>query len=152
MAKSTQPKTVQPVRVPPHAAAGLDDALTAQPRPLSDERGSSDGAEAGLSVEPEEMATRWLSEATEQGEAIPLPRMASELTLTRGAETDEALMPPNFEYENTLWEQTVDLVTETQGAAAQLRVTPSVKEDGAQVEATPEDDPRPLTERADRRR
>jgi hypothetical protein len=209
MANSHKPKTPKPVRVPPHAAAGLDDEITAQPRPLSEELGASVGGEAGLSLEPEDMATRWLSEATEQGAATPLPLMASELSLTRGAETDEALTPPNFEYENTLWEQTVDLVTETEGAADQLRapvdvqdesdpaepllesdrelrldsgalhefslldrvneagddtIAPDIDSDetghharttprgeyGAQVEPTPEHDPRPLTERGDR--
>jgi hypothetical protein len=208
MANSRKRK-VQPTRVPAHVAAGLDDEITAQPRPLSDELGSADGGEAGLSIEPEDMATRWLSEATEQGGAIPHLRMESDLTLTTGPDTDAALTTPNFEYENTLWEQTVDLTTETMGAAAELRapvalqdesdppepeldddlelqlaspvihefslldrvtesgddtIAPDIDSDetghharttrraeyGAQVEVTPEDDPRPLTDRADR--
>jgi hypothetical protein len=128
MAKSNKHNAPRLVRVPPHPAAGLDPEITAQPRPLSDELGSADGGEAGLSVEPEDMATRWLSEATEQGEAIPHRRMESELAPTMAADSDAALRGPNFEYENTQWEQTVDLTTETRGAAAELRA-PVAEED-----------------------
>lgn len=134
MANTSKMNMPQPVRVPPHAAAGLDEPLTAQPRPPSDELGSADGGDAGLSVEPEDMGTRWLSEATEQGEAVPHTRLESELSLTAGADTDAALMPPNFAYENTVWEQTVDLMTETQGAAEQLRGPVAVKDESDPAE------------------
>jgi hypothetical protein len=138
MANSTKQHMPEPVRVPPHAASGLDDEITAQPRPLSEELGSSPGGEAGLSLEPEEMGARWLSEAIEQGEATPRNRLESELTLTTGPDTDEVLTPPNFEYENTLWEQTVDLVTETQGAADQLRAPAAIEQESDPSEREPD--------------
>jgi hypothetical protein len=50
------------------------------------------------------------------------------------------LRPPNFEFENTLWEQTVDVMQQTQGASDQLRA-PSVVEDST--------DPRELQEEAE---
>ncbi len=80
------------------------------------------------------MATRWLSEATEQGQAVPRSRLDSELSLTSGPDTDEAMMPPNFAYENTAWEQTVGLMVETKGAADQLR-GPAAVEDEDEHEA-----------------
>jgi hypothetical protein len=129
MSNTSKSKRPKPVRVPPHAAAGLDDELTAQPRPPSDELGSAVGGEAGLSLEPEDMGTRWLSQATEQGEAVPRTRLESELTLTTGPDTDAVLMPPNFAHENTVWEQTVDLMEETKGAADQLRGPMELEDD-----------------------
>jgi hypothetical protein len=140
MANPQQKTPSQPriVRLPPEPAQGLDDEFTAQPRPLSDELGSADGGEAGLSVEPEDMGARWLSEATEQGEAVPHTRLESELTLTTGPDTDDVLTPPNFEYENTLWEQTVDLMTETQGAADQLRGPAAIEDESDPSEREPE--------------
>jgi hypothetical protein len=127
--KKTKAARPQPVRVPARRAAGLDEELTAQPRPLSDELGESDGGQAGLSVDPENLGVRFLSEATEQGEALPHPRMESELSPATGPDSDAVLTPPNFEHENTLWEQTVDLVTQTQNAADQLRGSPLITDD-----------------------
>jgi hypothetical protein len=117
----------QPVRVPP-GPSDLESEITAQPRQLSDEVGLSDGGQGGLSVDPEDLGVRFLSEATEQGEALTHPMMDSELSLIGGPGSDEVLTPPNFERENTLWEQTVDLVTQTENAAAQLRA-PGVFDD-----------------------
>lgn len=127
--KKTKAARARPVRVPPERAAGLDEDLTAQPRPLSDELGESDGGQAGLSVDPENLAVRFLSEATEQGDTLPHTLMESELGPTTGLDSDAVLTPPNFEHENTLWEQTVDLMTQTRNAADQLRGPPVVTDD-----------------------
>jgi hypothetical protein len=132
--KKTKASLPRPVRVPPKRAAGLDDELTAQPRPLSDELGESDGGQAGLSVDPEDLAVRFLSEATEQGDTLPHTLMESELGPTTGLDSDAVLTPPNFEHENTLWEQTVDLMTQTRNAADQLRGPPVVTDDDDALE------------------
>jgi hypothetical protein len=132
--KQTKAARPQPTRVPPQRAAGLDDELTAQPRPLSDELGEADGGQAGLSVDPENLAVRFLSEATEQGDALPHPRMESELSPVAGPDSDAVLTPPNFEHENTMWEQTVDLVTQTRNAADQLRGSPVITDDDDLIE------------------
>lgn len=146
MSKATKSKMPKPVRVPPHAASGLEDEITAQPRLPADEVGSSSGGEAGLSLEPEDMGTRWLSEATEQGEAVPHRLLDSELNLTTGPETDAALSSANFENENTLWEQTVDLVAETKGAAEQLRGPVALTDDsGLSEQELAPDEPRDRT-------
>jgi hypothetical protein len=132
--KKTKAARPRPVKVPPNRAAGLDDELTAQPRPLSDEFGASDGGQAGLSVDPENLGVRFLSEATEQGDALPHPLMESELSPATGPDSDAVLTPPNFEHENTLWEQTVDLVTQTQNSADQLRGSPVITDDDDALE------------------
>jgi len=101
---------------------------------LSDELGESDGGQAGLSVDPENLAVRFLSEATEQGDTLPHTLMESELGTTTGLDSDAVLTPPNFEHENTLWEQTVDLMTQTRNAADQLRGPPLVTDDDDALE------------------
>lgn len=134
----------KPVRVPPNRAAGLDAEYTAQPRPPSDELGSADGGDGGLSVDPEDLGARFLSEAVEQGEASPHAALDRELSILNGPPTDEVMTSPNFEYENTLWEQTVELTLQTQGAADQLRGSPLV-DDLSEIDgALPKDEIPPI--------
>jgi hypothetical protein len=124
---ANHPSRPQPHRVPP--GPELEPEITAQPRQPSDELGEADGGQSGLSVDPEDMGVRFLSEATEQGEALRHGAMDSELSLMNGPASDEVLTPPNFERENTLWEQTVDLVTQTQNASDQLRGSVSLEDE-----------------------
>jgi hypothetical protein len=124
-----------PVRVPAQRAAGLDAEITAQPRPLSAEFGHDDGSEPGLSVDADDLAARYLSEAIEQGEAPQRSALEVELSLVNGPASDEVLTSANFEHENTLWEQTVELTLQTRGAADQLRAPAAIE--GEDEEASP---------------
>lgn len=132
------------VHLPPGPTTDLDAEITAQPRQLSDELGSSDGGQGGLSVDADELGVRFLSEATEQGEALQHPLMESELSLVGGPDTDAALMPPSFERENTLWEQTVDLVTQSNGASDQLRAPSQFEDEGDIAERETEENIQPV--------
>jgi hypothetical protein len=136
---SNPAKRPEPHRVPPAPESEREPELTAQPRQLSDELGARDGGQAGLSVDADDLGVRFLSEATEQGEALTHGLMESELSLVAGPDSDEVLTPPNFAYENTLWEQTVGLMTQTQGATDQLRA-PSTLEDESDPSEQESDD------------
>jgi hypothetical protein len=118
-----------PVRLPAKRAAGLDDELTAQPRPLSAEIGLSEAREPGMSVDPEDLGSHYLAEAVEQGEAPAHTALEMELSIIDGPASDGVLTPPNFEYENTLWEQTVDLTLQSRGSADELRAPPLQQDD-----------------------
>lgn len=118
----------RPKRVPPERAQGLDPEITAQPRPLSDQLGAGSDIDVGLSVDPDELGSRFLSQATEQGYSDPGRALDVELALSGDPASDEALRGPNFEPNNTQWEQTVDLETRSGGAADQLRAAAWVNE------------------------
>jgi hypothetical protein len=60
--------------------------------------------------------------------------MESELGPTTGLDSDAVLTPPNFEHENTLWEQTVDLMTQTRNASDQLRAPPVITDEDDALE------------------
>ncbi|HET6333383.1 MAG TPA: hypothetical protein VFG30_09235 [Polyangiales bacterium] len=125
--EKTPPHPPRFVRLPPHAAQGLDEEITAQPRPLSDDVGLTD-LDEGLSVDSDDLGSHYLSAATE-GDSAPQSATEIELSIVSGPQSDDVVLrPPNFEFENTLWEQTVDVMQQTQGASDQLRA-PSVVED-----------------------
>lgn len=87
---------------------------TARPRPISEQIPAGAYAEEGLSVDPEDLGAQFLIGATEQRnfESLRAADIA-ELSITSGAASDEALMGPNMDVEQTPWEQTVDLTLQS---------------------------------------
>lgn len=108
-------------RVPAARAQGLDDDVTAQPRPIADEIALEASSEPELSVDPEDLGSRFLSDAVEQGDFDPERAWPADSSLTEGPARDQALSGPNFVAGNSVWEQTVDLENRTRGASDQLR-------------------------------
>jgi hypothetical protein len=128
-----------PARVPSERAQGLEPEITAQPRPLSDDLGSLTG-EDGLSVDPDDLGAHFLSEAIEQGDLSPRGAADYELSLQSGSETDAAMVGPNFESDNSLWEQTVGLAVQTAGGVDQLRASAAIAADELDAALDEEDD------------
>jgi hypothetical protein len=123
-------------RAPAERAQGLDPEVTAQPRPLSEEIHGSVSNDVGLSLDPDELGTRFLIEATEQGGPEPArPAADVELSLVNEAVGDEPLSTPNFEPGNSLWEQTIDLAVQNAGSPQQLRAAAQLSDDERDEEA-----------------
>ena len=113
----------RPERGPVRRAEGLDPEISAQPRVIPDELALEASAEPELSVDPEDLGARFLSEAVEQGDFDPERGWAS-VSLHESPARDQPLVSPNFEACSPIWEQTVELEIQTQGAADQLREPP----------------------------
>jgi hypothetical protein len=114
--------TRRPSRGPAKRAEGLDPEITARPRSVSDEIAREDPTvDQGLSVDPEDLGSRYLSEAVEQGDFSSDPPAEAQASLFEPPAGDEPLVGPNFETERSIWEQTVDLTLQTGGAARELR-------------------------------
>ena len=111
------------VRSHPEAqrAQGLDPEYTAQPRPIPDELALEASAEPELSVDPDELGSRFLRDAVEQGDFDPERAWPEQSSLIDTPAGDQALDRTNFVAGNSVWEQTVDLETRTEGAANSLR-------------------------------
>ena len=109
----------------PRSEAGPE--VTAQPRPVSEELFRPSAHEPGLSVDPEDLGSHFLNEATEQhnfessGDSD-----ASGLSIVEGAPSDEALIGPNFESDRDVWEQTVDLAM-LSGGVDRTRAEPALQ-------------------------
>ena len=114
----------RPERGPVQRAQGLDPEITAQPRPIADELALEISSEPELSVDPEDLGSRFLSDAIEQGDFDPERAWPGDTSLFESPARDQPLGGPNFVAGNPIWEQTVDLETRTQGAADQLREPP----------------------------
>src|SRR5262249_1727447 len=86
--------------------------VSAQPRPLSDDIGTREPTEEGLSIDPEEMGQSFLRYATEQ-DNYETQRGGSAAELTPDSEpgTDDALDSPNFSPDASVWENTVDVAS-----------------------------------------
>jgi len=124
MANTTSQKRPEaPVhRGPAKRAQGLDPEITAQPRPVADDMALEEpGLADGLSVEPEDLGSRFLSEAVEQGSYINELAPPSDASLFEPPAGDEPLVSPNFEPDRSIWEQTVDLSLQTGNDARALR-------------------------------
>jgi hypothetical protein len=94
----------------------LEKEVTARPRPISQELRRPPVAEAGLSVDPEDLGRQFLSEATQQQNFESSDGGdASELSIVEGAPSDDALTGPSFDPDHDVWEQTVDLDLESGG-------------------------------------
>jgi hypothetical protein len=117
MANTTTHSRSQPrrVRVPTARARGLDPEFTAQPHSLSDLGGIAHD-EPGLSIDPEDLGSRFLSEAVEQGDFTTRDAADLELSLLGDPESDDR---PSTEI--SVWTRMVDLATEGGGASEQLR-------------------------------
>jgi hypothetical protein len=113
-------KEPRPTRVPAQRADGLDPELTAQPRSIPDEVALDDSEDPGLPVDPDELGVRFLSEAIEQGDFVPLRATERELSIFESP-SDEPLVGPNFSEDRDVWEQAVDLTLQSRGDAAALR-------------------------------
>lgn len=113
----------RPERGPVRRAEGLDPEISAQPRLIPDELALEASAEPELSVDPEDLGARFLSDAVEQGDFDPERGWAA-VSLYESPAHDQPLVSSNFVAGNPIWEQTVDLETRTQGAADQLREPP----------------------------
>jgi len=83
--------------------------ITARPKSVADEMTEAlPGDESGLSLDADELGARFLSEATETGTR----RRPQQLRLTDAPPGDGALFGPNFDSEQSVWENTVDLTRE----------------------------------------
>jgi len=136
-----QPNKQSVSRVPPQRAQGLEPEITAQPRPVADELALEASAEPELSVDPDDLGSRFLRDAIEQGDFDPERAWPDESSLIEAPAGDQALSSPNFDADKSVWEQTVDLETSTQGAADLLRepAPPSAADfDGALRETLPD--------------
>lgn len=85
------------------------DSVTARPKTIRSELSASPVAQAGLSVDPDELGERFLTEATEQSNFESLGSEPPELSIVDGAPSDDPLVGPNFDPDHDVWEQTVDL-------------------------------------------
>jgi hypothetical protein len=103
------------VRVPSERARGLDPELTARPHSLSDLGGVAHD-ESGLSIDPEDFGSHFLSEAVEQGDFSTRDGAALDLALLGDPESEDR---PSTEI--SVWTRMVDLATEGGGASEQLR-------------------------------
>jgi hypothetical protein len=87
---------------------------TARPRPISQELPAGAFVEEGLSVDPEDLGAHFLVGATEQRNFESLrPADLAELSITSGAASDEPLVGPNMDVEQTPWEQAVELTLQS---------------------------------------
>lgn len=108
-------------KLPAQRAQGLEPEITAQPRPIPDELALEASAEPELSVDADELGSRFLRDAIEQGDFDPERAWPEQSSLIETPARDGALGSTNFVAGNPIWEQTVDLETRTQGAADLLR-------------------------------
>lgn len=106
---------------PAQRAQGLDPEITAQPRAIPDELALEASAEDELSVDADELGSRFLRDATEQGDFDPARGWPEESSLIDAPAGDQPLGSTNFVAGNSVWEQTVDIETRTQGATDLLR-------------------------------
>ncbi|HET8935301.1 MAG TPA: hypothetical protein VFN67_17755 [Polyangiales bacterium] len=106
---------------PARRAQGLEPEITAQPRLIPDEIALEASAEPDLTIDVDDLGSRFLREATEQGDFDPERAWPSEASLFESPAGDEAQRSSTFVVGSRVWEQTVDLETRTQGAADLLR-------------------------------
>ncbi len=91
--------------------------LTAQPKTLPEELGTTPITESGLSVDPEDLGRQFLSDAIEQGNfESQRGGEAAELWLSSNPPSDDALTGPNFEADHDVWETTAGLVMQSGSA------------------------------------
>jgi hypothetical protein len=109
---------------------------------MSDDVGTMAG-EDGLSIDADELGSHFLSEAVEQGDLSTRSAADLELSLLTGAETDAAQPGPNFDGDNSLWEQTVGLAMQSAGGVDQLRASAAIGADelDAALDEDGQDDP-----------
>jgi hypothetical protein len=88
--------------------------VTAQPKPISDDVGTHELREDGLSIEPEEMGQSFLRYATEQAN-YETERGAGvdELFPDGESGSDDALDSAHFSPDASIWRNTVDLAAGT---------------------------------------
>jgi hypothetical protein len=109
---------------------------TARPKSISEELPGGAFVEEGLSVDPEDLGAQFLVGATEQNNFESLrPAELAELSVTSGATSDEPLVGPNMDVEQTPWEQAVELTVQTGS-----REPPSLE--GAATDEADDDDDR----------
>lgn len=84
--------------------------LTAQPKGLPEEVGTTSVLESGLSMDPEDLGRQFLSDAVEQGNfESQRGGEAFDLWLSSNPLGDAALTGPNFEVDHSVWESTASL-------------------------------------------
>jgi hypothetical protein len=101
--------------VPSERARGLEPEFTAQPHSLANDLVVT-YEESGLSIDPEDLGSHFLSEAVEQGDLRPRDAADLDLSLLGDPESDDR---PSTEI--SVWTRMVDLATEGGGASEQLR-------------------------------
>lgn len=100
--------------------------LTARPKSRNDVPHPSRAVEHGLSVDPEQLGTQFLNEATDQGNFEASRSELEDMTLAE-AGSDEPLSASDFEPNDDVWENTVHAVVEADDSDA-LR-EPALPED-----------------------
>lgn len=95
----------------PQKRAVRDD-VSARPRPLREES-PPEGAEEGLSLDPERMGERFLDYAT--GNSLPARDGLPELHADGAPASDEAVDGSHFSTDATPWENTVNIASELGG-------------------------------------
>lgn len=84
--------------------------LTAQPKSLPEELNEfARDNEEGLSIDSDDLGSQFLEDAVEQGDETNLRMEGSGLSLTGAPESDQAFAGPNFEANQDVWENTINL-------------------------------------------
>jgi hypothetical protein len=111
---------------------------------MSDDLGRETASETGLSIDPDELGSRFLREATEQGDFDPAPVSELELSLMEDPTgDDDTVVSAHLAYVRSVWDRTVDIQLQTLAASDQLRESaPSPEDafDGALDERRMDDD------------
>jgi hypothetical protein len=90
--------------------------ITAQPRPIMEEMISGKSLDDGLSVDPEDLGSHFLSEATEQGNFQSVHGgQGLEMSLASAPPVDAESSGPDVESDTSVWDQTVDLALQNAG-------------------------------------
>ncbi len=106
--------------------------LTAQPKSLPEELNEFTRlSEEGLSADADALGTRYLEDAIEQGDESSAGAESLDLSVTGAPDSDQAFSGPNFEANQDIWENTVNMALQdggTEDALDELAPAPSAVE------------------------
>lgn len=63
----------------------------------------------GMAIEPEQLGTRFLEDAVEEGDQVSTLDDRAEIDVTAASPSDDPQSGPNFEVNQSIWENTVNL-------------------------------------------
>lgn len=100
--------------------------LTAKPKTMPQEFGQLEREDQeGLAVAPEQLGTRFLEDAVEEGDQVPSLDERAELDVNASSRNDAAMPGPNFEANQDVWENTVNLAGQDGVDEALAEVAPA---------------------------
>ena len=117
------------IRVPSERARGLEPEVTAQPHSYVRELGVAVREESGLSIDPEDLGSHFLTEAVEQGDLGARDDAALELAMLGDPESDDR---PSVEL--SVWSRMVDLAADGGTPSEQLRAAAAFGADALEAE------------------